>query len=146
MTTSTIAFVPQQWRMRKVPVNGAYTFKPTGKSKFLQEIAWRFLQWCDSLKPHMEETFTATHHTIDADSFMERIIKQKHNLYDGYGKIGKRLLIGSGDYCELMNDMTAKGQYFEFGANLHFATVGRRELLGLTVEVIPWMRGVVVMP
>jgi len=88
-----------------------------------------------------EPNVTVNRHLIDADKFMDRLLKQKRALFDGFHKEGQRLVIGSEDYFELMSE-PAIHQHFNFRAEVGM----HRRLMGLTVEVVPWMRGAVVMP
>lgn len=121
---------------------GAYKFVPHGRTAWLQRLAWRFLTWRAALAPAYEPKITVTQHLIDADKFIENIIRQKRALFDGFRKEGQRLLIGSEDYAELMSSPEVREHHFAFQAEVGMG----RSIVGLTVEVIPWMRGAVVMP
>lgn len=141
MRTHTIQFVDSKSIISMTPTLDVFKFKPKGKTKWLQKQAWRFLHASGAIEQAYEQSVSVKRVTIDADKFMDRVLKQKHSLFDEFNKEGKRLLIGSDDYFELMNEV-AVYEHFSFAAELG---MGRR-IMGLTVEVIPWMRGALVMP
>ena len=142
MRPYTIEFVEQKFVTTMVPMLDAFKFKPKGRAKWLQNMAWRFLNWIGAMDQAYEQTVTVTRHLIDSDHFIDRLLKQKRNLFDGYHKSGQRLLIGSEDYAELMNSPEITMHHFSFDAEIGFD----RKIIGLKVEVIPWMRGAIVMP
>ena len=125
-----------------VPMLDAYKFKPHGRAMWLQRLAWRFLNWRGAMEQAYEPTVKVTRHLIDSDRFIDRLLKQKRSLFDAFNKEGQRLLIGSEDYAELMNSPEIGHHHFDFRAEVGFG----RSIVGLKVEVIPWMRGAVVMP
>jgi len=126
----------------------SYEFKPVRYFKWLQRIMWKYLMVMGSLRETYDQFYEVTTHLIDADTFMERLYKQNESLYREFKKEGSKILIGSEDYAELMNSPEAKYQNFSFNASGEFYTGNgyNRTIFGLTVEVIPWMRGMVVMP
>jgi hypothetical protein len=87
------------------------------------------------------ETVKIERSTIDAPTFMERLFKQQSNITQFFNVRPTRLLIGSEDYAELMREAVTTGQ-FNFRAEYGIG----REICGLKVEVVPWMRGVLVLP
>lgn len=142
MTRTTLTFVAQHQSVTMVPMFDAFKFKPKGPAQWLQRLAWRFLNWRGAMEQAYEPTVQYFRHTIDSGSFIERIIRQKQELLAGFNKTAQRLIIGSEDYAELMGCLDVQYQHFSFDAKVHH---GRR-LLGLSVEVVPWIRGAVVMP
>jgi len=141
MKPYTIEFVKTDFKTEWVATLDAVKFKPKGRAQWLQRLAWRFLNWRKALEQAYEPKVTTTRHLIDADRFIERLLKQKRALFDGFHTEGRRLIIGSEDYFELMSE-PATHRYFHFAAEVGMN--GR--LVGLNVEVVPWIRGAVVMP
>lgn len=141
MRPYTVEFVATKSITTMVPMFDAFEFKPKGRAQWLQRLAWRFLTWRRAMDQAYEPTVTVTRHLIDADKFMDRILKQKRALFDGFRKEGQRLVIGSEDYFELMSE-PAIHHHFNFKAEVGM----RGRLMCLDVEVVPWMRGAVVMP
>lgn len=142
MERQQIEFIAHKSIVRMVPTLDAYKFKPNGSAQWLQHLAWRFLAWCGALDQVYERNIEVVRHQIDADNFIRRLLQQKRSLFDVFRKEGQRLLIGSEDYAELMGAPEVSMQHFDFPARVDFD----RRIVGLTVEVIPWMRGAVVMP
>jgi hypothetical protein len=80
---------------------------------------------------------------VHGKTFMDRLYKQKRHLFDRFNcREPQTLLIGGEDYEELMDSPEIR-QAITFSASYYH---GREGICGLTVKVIPWMRGMVVMP
>ncbi len=142
MEAYTVEFVEPRSFTALVPALDAFKFKPSGRAQWLQRLAWRFLNWRGAMQQALEPKATFTRHVIDADRFIDRILKQKRSLFATFGRNSKRLLIGSEDYAELMCSPEVKMHHFEFSAEVGYSGA----IYGLKIEVIPWMRGAVVMP
>ena len=80
-------------------------------------------------------------HTIDPTNFMENLFAQDKELVDIYHMEGKTLLIGPKEYSE-MTDNPEVRQIFEFPTEYHYN--GR--VMGMSIKVIPWMKGMLVVP
>jgi hypothetical protein len=141
MRSYTVEFVASESITTMMPMFDSFKFKPNGRAQWLQRLAWRFLNWRHAMEQAYDPKVTVRRHLIDADNFMDRLLKQKHALFDGFHKEGQRLVIGSEDYFELMSE-PAIHHHFSFKAEVGM----RGRLMGLDVEVVPWMRGAVVMP
>lgn len=89
----------------------------------------------------VSETVAIERHTIDAGTFMSRLFEQKASVTQLLGRRPTMLLIGAEDYAELMREAEAT-QMFSFRAEYGYD----REILDMTVRVIPWMRGCLVLP
>lgn len=82
---------------------------------------------------------------IDPEDIMSKLFQQRGALLQ-MGHEPKRLLIGSVDFAELMH---RKEAHYHFSvACQYFKGDGRggHRIMDLEVEVIPWMRGILVMP
>ena len=81
---------------------------------------------------------------VDPDDIMKKLFAQRHAWLD-MNEEPKRLLIGSEDFAQLMQH---KEMHHHFTVDCEYYKGGRdgRRVMGLQVEVIPWMRGVLVMP
>lgn len=146
MSNQTIEFFDMRVTTEMVLLPEAYSLKPTGRAQWLQRLAWRFLHWRGALACAYTPTTKVTRHTIEAQSFMERIFKQRASIANYLNREGQTLLIGAQDYEELMM-CPALYRQFDFRAEFFRGERGRDpQLMGLTVKVIPWMRGMVVMP
>lgn len=142
MTYQTIAFRSLD-RVEFEAWSGAYLFDPNGKLAFAQRVAWWFLARSGAIKRHVERRHNFVEHEFSADSVMDQLFRQRAELFRCLQREGQRLIIGSADYAELMNAHEARDMHFEFEARV---ANGDRQVIGLTVEVVPWVKGMVVMP
>lgn len=142
MNYPVVEFIEHRSSTYMVPIFDAYKFKPKGRAQWLQKAAWRFLSWRGVLEQAHEPSVKVTRHCIDSKTFIDRLFKQRRNLFDHFRKEGQRLLIGSEDFQELMCSKEMMTHHFNFQSEIGLN--GR--IIGLNVEVIPWMRGAVVMP
>ncbi len=96
---------------------------------------------------HFGKTVSVERLEIDTKDFMERLWKQKSELHNYFNMRPTVLLIGSEDYAELMQSKTIN-QAVSFQVEYRFSSRNREEniksmILGMTVHVVPWMRGCV---
>lgn len=84
---------------------------------------------------------------IEGDKLLQGLMRQQENLIQHYHVHGERVLVGSKQFCEIMND-----EYLNQPINFevpYWVTEGRGDkytLAGMKVSVIPWMEGILVMP
>jgi hypothetical protein len=117
----------------------AYSFRKDRPYHRLQRLCFWILQKIGAFD--VGENLTYTRHTIDTQSFMERLFRQQSHLEGYFNRRPKRLLIGAEDFAVMMGSEEIRQQLIfrtEYGHG--------REIMGLQVEVIPWMRGILVMP
>lgn len=88
------------------------------------------------------DTIKVTRVPVNGKTFAERLFKQRRALMDQFRREPTTLWMGGEDYEELMQSPAVR-ESFTMHSEFNY---GRREVYGLTVKVIPWMRGVVVMP
>lgn len=79
---------------------------------------------------------------IDAKKFMDRLYVQRRSLFDRFNLEPQTLLIGADDYEEMMGCKEITQQFAFNASYMH----GNIEFYGLRIKVIPWMRGMLVMP
>ncbi len=127
------------------PMPDAFEYKPANGWALLQRLAIRVLRWRKCFA--CTEFVTYERHQIgrDGESFMQRLLEQQDNLLN-LDRQPKRLLIGAEDYGRLMSEEPSVSG-FDFSATYYMGNgTSRPTLCGLRVEVIPWMRGMLVMP
>ena len=117
----------------------AFQLRNDRPAKWLQKACFFVLRKLGAF--YIGESVTIERHTLDAKTFMERLFKQQKGIERFFNRHPTKLLIGAEDYAELMHEASAT-QAFSFYAEYW----ERREVFGMTVEVIPWMRGCLVMP
>lgn len=88
------------------------------------------------------DTVKVTRVPVGGKDFMDRLWKQKRALVESFRREPSTLWIGSEEYEELMGSPAVR-EAFMFHSDFSY---GRREVYSLTVRVIPWMRGMIVMP
>lgn len=114
---------------------------------FRKDLGWQWLQrLCifalRKIGAHHNEMTCSTHAVQFAPAeFMERLLERRYNLVERYGRDIDRLLIGSEDFDEMMRTQSHMTR-FEFSTS--FAR--DRSVMGMRVEVIPWMRGMLLLP
>lgn len=78
---------------------------------------------------------------IDGKTFVEKLFKQHEDFIKNLRPEPTRILIGAEDFQKLMGSPEFN-QPFSFMAEFGYS----RTLYGLKVDVIPWMRGMLIMP
>lgn len=132
-----IEFVALREVRRFVPREGVYALRKDRKHLWLQRLAIWVLKKLGA--EWIEESIAYKRIAIDARTFMERLYKQREELFRHFGRDGTTLLIGATDYEEMMGTSGIR-QMLSFNAECR----RNSEIMGLEVKVIPWMRGVVV--
>lgn len=123
---------------------GVWKIRPHGRWARLQKFAQWFLAKTKALQQFVDDEVKVERCYIDGDKFLERLLKQRGSHIE-WGREPKTLLIGSRDYAELMSEEEVR-HAFSFVSDLHIGRDGRRMVVGLEVQVIPWMEGMIVMP
>lgn len=109
------------------------------KYKWWNKYRWKLVKLLGGVDPN--ETVKITRIPIRANTFMEKLYKQKSYLFEMFYREPKELLIGASDYEEMMGDKNIM-QMFSFDAEYGL----NHRINGLKVTVIPWMKGIVIMP
>lgn len=140
--TYQIEFIELHKEKYLTPDPDVFSFSEKKKISRRHRKAWNYLLREKCIEPKYDETFKVTRHTVDGKSFIDKIYKQKSYLLKQFNIEGTVLLVGAEDYSELMCDVSVCTQPFSFNTSYNIG----RNVLGLTVKVIPWMRGMAVMP
>jgi hypothetical protein len=140
----TIEVIRQERITTVVEIKEAFEFRKDRPAHWLQKLCIWTLRKLGAF--HHSEVVTFERHVIGKKGrrFMERLFEQRCNLRDAFNREPTRLLIGADDYAELMQEATR--EYFHFDAEYMRGGERYPKVCGLRVEVIPWMRGVLVMP
>jgi hypothetical protein len=146
MARQEIHFVESSAVRNMVELAGAVRFKPAGRFKRLQSYLWRFLQRLGCLDPVMQESVQVTRHVVNTDNILEAIQRQRREVFSTISRPGQKLLIGYEDYSDLMQLVHSEPRYMSLQGELRgYGPEGPR-VMGLSIEIIPWMRGVLVTP
>jgi hypothetical protein len=131
----TMAITEPHFALRAVPDH--YELAPRGRLAWLQRLLWRALHKMGALKSGLENAVSYKTVTIDAERVIDRA-REAHIRLNGVGARPTRLLLGPPDMAELMRDAT----FEELGRQIH---AERFQFRDLTIEVVPHMRGVLVL-
>jgi hypothetical protein len=118
-------------------VSDHYELAPRGRLAWLQRLLWRALRKMGALKQGMEDAVSYETVTIEAERVIDRA-REAHIRLNGVGARPTRLLLGPTDMAELMGDATFEA----LGRQIH---AERFQFRDLTIEVVPHMRGVLVL-
>jgi hypothetical protein len=143
MTNQTIEFVALTKLRTPFDNTEAFQFRKDRPAQWLQKVCFFVLRKLQAF--YISDAVTIERHTLDAKTFMERLFKQKDGIERFFNRRPTKLLIGAEDYAELMQEVAAT-QMFSFHAEYVYGSGYGSEILGMTVQVIPWMRGCLVMP
>ena len=139
----TVSFIEPYTEFKTVTDNSAFSIREDRPHLWLQKACCWVLE---KLGAYRVDTQTKIEYrTIDADSFITLIAKQHSAVFELLNRRPSELLIGAQDYAELMHE-TASNHMFSFDATYMRGERGVVTIMGLRVHVIPWMRGVLVMP
>lgn len=125
-------------RFTMAVVPNHYELKAHGRLAWLHRLLWRALHRMGALKSGMAEQATFKTVTIQPG----RVLDQLHKAVPALGRSRrdwpKRLLIGPDEMAEVMNDSSFR-DFAQLSAGPRF------EVMGLQVEVVPHMKGVLVL-
>lgn len=139
----TVVFIEPHTEFKMVTDNSAFAVREDRPHLWLQKVCCWVLE---KLGAYRRDTQTKIEYrTIDADRFMDRIAKQRASVFELLNCRPKELLIGAQDYAELMHEADTHFP-FSFSASYVVGERGVAQIMGLKVRVIPWMRGVLVLP
>jgi hypothetical protein len=114
-----------------------YELTPHGRLAWLHRLLWRALHKMRALKLGVEEVATYKTVTIDCEHIAERVMEAQYRLR-GRGYRASRILIGP----EEMAELTREDAHRQLSMRVDSLSLTYR---GLSIEVVPHMRGVLVL-
>ena len=139
----TISFIEPYTEFKTVADSNAFAIREDRPHLWLQKACCWVL---GKLGAYRVDTQTKIEYrVIDADNFMTRIAEQHASVFELLNRRPKKILIGAQDYAELMRE-TNVHYPFTFNASYAIGERGVTRIMDLEVQVIPWMRGVLVVP
>lgn len=139
----TVTFVEPYTTFKTATDSSAFTIRDDRPHLWLQKACCWVLGKLGAYRQDTQKKIE--YRTIDAASFMVRIAKQRSAVFELLNREPKELLIGAEDYAELMHEASTHVP-FSFRASYAVGERGVAQIMGLKVRVIPWMRGVLVVP
>lgn len=88
---------------------------------------------------------SVTYHIVEPDNFIRTLQEQQRELFCHYDITPTQVLIGAQDYQHMMGSPDIH-QLMKFDAKYTILENGEMKIMGLKVNVVPWMRGILVMP
>ncbi len=101
---------------------------------------WWLVRLLGGQCPH--DTVKVTRVPVGGKDFMEQLWKQKRALVESFHREPTTMWIGAEEYEKLMSSPPIR-MMLTVNAEFHY---GEHEIYGLRVKVVPWMRGILVMP
>jgi hypothetical protein len=120
-----------------------FEFRSDKKYHWIQNVCFWILRKIGAYR--RENVFTYKRYTINPDSFMERLFKQHNYLQREFNIKPSELFIGAEDHAIMMGSDEIK-QMLSFNATYNYRDGYGSHVMGLKIHVIPWMRGIIVMP
>jgi hypothetical protein len=137
MSSQIIEFVETRETIRTITTKDSFSFRVDRPCHWLQRLCFWVLQKIRAY--HVYDKIEFTRHAFKPEPFMERIFRQKSNIQEMFNHNPTFLFIGAEDFEKMMG--TEKiWQMFTFSASY----MRGHTVMGLTVKVIPWMRGMLV--
>lgn len=138
-----VQFVKTSEKLHWIMLEDAWSLRKDFRWKWLERLAGWIIRkiGVNAREPVVEFERVL----IDPEDIMTKLFQQRSALFE-MGREPKRLLIGSEDFADLMR---RKEMHYHFSVGCeYFKGDGRggRRIMDLEVEVIPWMRGALVMP
>lgn len=140
----TFEYVETQTIRTLTEFKDGFEFRSDKKYHWIQKFCFWILRKIGAYRRENIHSFKKF--TINPDSFMERLFKQNSYLQKEFNMKPSKLFIGAEDYTAVMGGDEMR-QMLQFNTSYHFRD-GRCgiEIMGLKVTVVPWMRGIIVMP
>jgi len=145
MGTVRIEFIQTHKQFFEKPLLGCYTFEPKGKFKFLQVWMWKALHWFGCIKQKHVWDYNIKKVEIDTIGLINNICKQKQWLVSQFDLKSKYLIMGDEDFALMWNNKEL-GEFFRFNMGVAYSDYEGVTILGLKVVVVPWIKGMFVMP
>jgi hypothetical protein len=135
----TVEFVCMKTRMVPYDRKDAFSFRKDRPAQWLQKLCLYTLRKLGAFD--IGEKEVVKHYTLKPRLFMERLYKQREYLFSQFDREPSCLLIGAGDFEEMMG-MRDIHQYLSFTGEYNRG----HEIIGLKVHIVPWMKGFIVLP
>ena len=130
-------FVVRKTHTRTVIRHDRFCFRPDKKYHWLQKILFGILSKMGCR--HVDIDVTFTRHVVQMEHIIDYLHRQEREIYELAGLKGARLLIGPAEYSEMTGNP-------EILYMLRIPAIGQLEFLDLKITIIPWMKGMLVVP
>lgn len=119
-----------------------FVIDPKHNMNWMQRLAYKYLTKVGLIIPNKVEQLKVTHFTIDKNKFLENLRAQLGDIYQITNSRNNRVLMGYDDFRRMVDlPELNRSHLFRFDIN------GNDDrIMGMKIEVIPWMTGVLVIP
>ena len=118
-----------------------YRLLPRGWRQRVAGWCWRLLHRWDCLSDATYDRYTTETVTFSPENVIESILKQRMECMRDWGTMPTQIILGDEDFAQFRMEAGRTG-LMQFTMDGH----GRQEFNGMRIVVVPWMRGVVVVP
>jgi len=139
-----VEFVSTNYEQRYSPVTNAFEFRKDKKYHWLQKLCCKIMKKIGA--HYMMPYTTIKRTTIDTQDLLNQINLQHKEVFKSFNMRPTRLVIGVEDFQDLMG-VTDVERYMTFDTQYSGSdSQGNRKIFGLNVAIVPWMKGMVVLP
>ena len=139
MRRDVIQFVNMQRITVPMVSDDEFQFRDDLKHHWLQKACFWILRKIGAYRKFGSEVVETIN--VQPESVLTQIFRQREELEDVHFTDASQIIIGGDDYMEMMSSPEIR-QYMEFGADVY----SPKGIIGLTIKVVPWMKGIVVIP
>lgn len=118
-----------------------YLSLPRGWRQRVADWCWRLLHRLECLDDATYERYTTETVTFNPANVIESILKQRMECMRDWDTMPTQIILGDEDFAQFRMEAGRTG-LMQFTMDGH----GRPEFNGMRIVVVPWMRGVVVVP
>lgn len=144
MKLQTIRFVSLREKFSTAEGVNEYQFRDDRPARWLQRLCCAILKRLGAYR--RIENVSIREKTINLKKFNERVLAQYDQLEMLYNERPRKMYIGSQDYREAMHEEAVEYEPLRFTTQYFCQKNGHEYCFGLEVHVIPWMRGILVVP
>lgn len=128
-------------------VTNAFTFREDLKHHWLQRACLWILMRIGAHQKVKDITCSYKRAQIESDRLVDYLIKQVHGIH---AMMDTRrhlcVLMGPDEFHEVCGEVYEYGDPLRFGLDAAVYRNGRREIMGMKISIVPWMKGVLVVP
>jgi len=136
-----VYFIEPKVDIAEIMQPDVYKFVPTSPWKVLQKQMWKFLLHTKAITNATYDHKKVTWHTVEPDNVVKYVLKQIDHCWDRYSLEPTSILMGSEDYRKIASGVE-EGVEFQMAAELRQSNT----FLGIKVHVVPWIKGIIVLP
>ena len=135
-----IEFIQHQEKLDRFLIPNAFRYNDNKGYKWVQRLCCWIMKKIGA-DYYDEKAAYLTKTSFNTQDFIGKIFQQKGDIQQYFNRKPKQLLIGDEDFRELMGTPEIRDML-----SFHTSYNYDREICGLKVTIIPWMKGILVLP